>query len=227
MSLLPYKSLCMLNWTAIRYSLRDGATFAEQASHVAFDMTGDEGKQERKRRELHWDKTKKKFVKGSGEGADNVKMVKTESGVKLPATYRSGRFDEWKAKSRVSIPRVGETESQGPRGRGSMGAGGRKYRHNQVAEAKPLDKYHKSYEKKLAQQKKKQGEGVAEAEPTPRGKGKKLAGRFAGGKPVGRVKNELKTVDQIRKARVIADKKKAKNARAPSRGKGKKGKGRR
>jgi DBP10CT (NUC160) domain len=42
----------------------------------------------------NWDKKKKKFVKGNGTGANNVKLVRTENGTRLPATYRSGRFDE-------------------------------------------------------------------------------------------------------------------------------------
>ncbi|KAJ3533905.1 hypothetical protein NM688_g7217 [Phlebia brevispora] len=199
------------------YSLRDGASFAEQAKGVTFDLAGDDAVQERKRRELRWDKSKKKFVKGTGEGADNVKLVKTESGIKLPATYRSGRFDEWKAKSRVSLPRVGETESSS--GHRSSGPGGRKWKHKQNATPKPLDKLRTDYERKSRQQKKRQGEGEPEP-PASKGKGmgKKLGGRF-NGKTVGRVKNELKTVDQIRKSRQVAEKRKAKNAR-PSHRKG-------
>ncbi|KAI0076110.1 DEAD-domain-containing protein [Panus rudis PR-1116 ss-1] len=202
------------------YSLRDGATFAEQAKNVTFDLTGDEALQERKRRELRWDKKKKKFVKGMGEGADNVKLVKTESGQKLPATYRSGRFDEWKAKSRVSLPRVGEAESETAQRRGAFGPGGRKWKHNKVEAPKPLDKLSKDYEKKVRQMKKK-SDGVAEEDgPAARGgkKGKALGVRSSG-KTVGRVKNELKTVDQIRKSRKIQEQRKAKNAR-PSRKKG-------
>ncbi|KAF7792319.1 hypothetical protein EIP86_003355 [Pleurotus ostreatoroseus] len=197
------------------YSLRDGATFAEQAKGVTFDLAGDEALQERKRRELRWDKTKKKFVKGTGEGADNVKLVKTESGIKLPATYRSGRFDEWKAKSRFSLPRVGEAESSsGPK---QTAPGGRKWKHTQTATAKPLDKLRTDYERKSRQFNKKQGDAESEMPaPKGRGKGQKMGSRF-GGKSVGRVKNELKTVDQIRKARQMADRKKAKNARPTKR----------
>lgn len=200
-----------------RYSLRDGASFAEQAQGVTFDLSNDEGLQQRKRRELRWDKHKKKFIKGTGEGADNVKLVKTESGVKLPASYRSGRYDEWKAKSKTSIPRVGEEEARGPQGHGAFGLGGRKWKHNKVAEAKPLDKLNKDYERKSRQVKKRQSEGKAESTPATATKGKKLGGRF-GGKPMGRVKNELKTVDQIRKARQVVDRKKQKNARPSKRG---------
>lgn len=97
------------------YSLRDGATFAEQARNATFDLAGDEAIANKKRARLTWDTKKKKFIKGDGAGADNVKMVRTESGTKLPATYRSGRFDEWKAKNRISLPRVGEVENAGKR----------------------------------------------------------------------------------------------------------------
>ncbi|EIW63392.1 DEAD-domain-containing protein [Trametes versicolor FP-101664 SS1] len=204
------------------YSLRDGASFVEQAQNVAFDLAGDDGRsQERARREMKWDKKKKKFVKGTGEGADNVKMVKTESGAKLPATYRSGRFDEWKQQHRVSIPRVGEAEEEGPR-RGGGGPGGRKYRHKQVVAAKPLDKFRTDYEKKTKKFKSSEQEGGGDG-PSRGGSSRPPPGRKGprfGGKPMGKVKNELKTVDQIRKSRKVAEQKKAKNARAPPRGKG-------
>jgi hypothetical protein len=74
--------------------------------------------QRRAQSKLVWNKKKKKFVRGDGTGSDNVKMVRAESGVKLPASYRSGRFDEWRAKARVSLPRVGDATSQ----EGGMGA---------------------------------------------------------------------------------------------------------
>lgn len=117
--------------------MRDGASFAEQAHGVTFDLAGDEALQKQKPRGLRWDKTKKKFIKGTGEGADNVKLVKTEGGLKLPASYRSGRFDEWKAKNRKGIPRVGEEEIAGSRATGG-GKGGRKYIHKQVKDAQPV-----------------------------------------------------------------------------------------
>ncbi|KAI1794061.1 ATP-dependent RNA helicase DBP10 [Ganoderma leucocontextum] len=207
------------------YSLRDGASFAEQARNVAFDLTGDDGAaQERRRRELKWDKKKKRFVKGTGEGADNVKLVRTESGVKLPVTYRSGRFDEWKAKSRLSLPKVGEAEPEGPRNDGGRhGPGGRKYRHKQVVTAKPLDRLRGDYERKVRQVKKGPQDGADEAPvhgaslrpPPGKGRGPPKKGSKFGGKPMGKVKSELKTVDQIRKSRKLVEQKRLKNARAP------------
>lgn len=204
------------------YSLRDGASsFAEQARGATFDLTGDEGVAERQKRQMNWDKKKKKFIKGDGVGADNVKLVKTENGTRLPATYRSGRFDEWKAKSRVSLPKVGEAESEGIRGRRSSGPGGRTFRHNKVVSAKPLDKFSNDYERKVRQMKKKEGAdaegGESSRPPSKGGRGGNTRGRYAG-KSMGRVKSEIKTVDQIRKGRMAMEKKRAKNAR-PSKGK--------
>lgn len=208
-----------------RYSLRDNATFAEQARNATFDLTTDEGVAAQKRayNQTTWDKKKKKFVKGDGTGADNVKMVKTESGVKLPATYRSGRFDEWKAKSKFSLPKVGEMEDSRFSGAGAGGKGGKKFRHHTVTEAKPLDKLHKGYERKVRQMKKStEVSGPSEAEGAGgkgKGKGRSPGGRY-GAKSMGRVKNELKSVEQIRRDRKVAEQRKVKNAR-PSRKKGK------
>ena len=158
------------------YSLRDGATFAEQARNATFDLAGDEAIANQKRARLTWDTKKKKFIKGDGAGADNVKMIRTESGTKLPATYRSGRFDEWKAKNRMSLPRVGEIENAGKRFIAGAGNKGK---------------------------------------PEERG----ISGRY-NGKPLRKVKSELKTADQIRRDRSTMSNRRAKNAR-PSRKKGK------
>ncbi|KAF5393457.1 hypothetical protein D9757_000611 [Collybiopsis confluens] len=196
------------------YSLTDGASFMEQARGAAFDLAGDEGAAERKRRLLNWDKKKKKFVKGDGVGSDNVKLVKTESGTKLPASYRSGRFDEWKAKTHSSLPRVGEAEGEGVRSKHMSGPGGRRFKHHKIAESKPLDKLSNDYERKLRQMKKQAPDGDSGA-PTKRGHASKAGGRYAG-KSMGRVKSELKSSDQIRKTRRLQDRRKAKNAR-PSR----------
>ncbi|KAJ6593935.1 ATP-dependent RNA helicase DBP10 [Mycena capillaripes] len=203
------------------YSLTDGASsFAEQARGATFDLAGDEGVADRKRRQLNWDKKKKRFVKGDGVGADNIKLVKTENGTRLPATYRSGRFDEWKAKSRVSLPKVGEAENEESRRRRPVGIGGQRFRHNKTVAAKPLDKLGNNYERKVRQMKKKVES--QEGEPSSRPSSGNRGGRY-GGKPLARVKTELKTSEQIRKGRKALDNRRAKNGR-PTRGGGRKGK---
>ncbi|KAF9528456.1 ATP-dependent RNA helicase DBP10 [Crepidotus variabilis] len=202
------------------YSLQDGASsFIRQAQNVTFDLTNDEGRQEK--RKLTWDKKKKKFIQGDGVGADNVKMVKTESGTKLPATFRSGRFDEWKSKSRVSLPRIGETENTSTRSKGPS-AGGRRFKHHKMEDAKPLDKFRGDYERKTRQFKKAGGstdDGDKEA-TSPRGNGRKKLGMRRGGKSFGKVKTEIKSVEQIRKQRKVMENRRLKNARPSKRGGG-------
>ncbi|PAV19024.1 ATP-dependent RNA helicase DBP10 [Pyrrhoderma noxium] len=206
------------------YSLRDGASFAEQASNATFDLAGDENVAERTRRnaQLEWDRKKKKFVKGSGEGADNVKIVKTESGTRLPASYRSGRFDEWKAKNHTHVPRVGEAELEGATRRSGSGHGGKRFKHTSSTPAKPLNKLNKDYERKSRQiRKREQDRGDTSNNTQPasgkdKGKNGKPKGRY-GGKPIGRVRSELKSAEQIRKSRELVERKRAKNARAPKR----------
>ncbi|KAF9227328.1 DEAD-domain-containing protein [Gyrodon lividus] len=208
------------------YSLADGASsFAAQAHGASFDLAGDVTVADRQRHnKMTWDKKKKKFIKGDGIGADNIKLVRTESGTRLPATYRSGRFDEWKKKAKVTIPKIGEREAERPASVG--GHSGRRWRHNKVVEAKPLDKLSKDYERRSRQFKKKEVKATdgdaegAQARPTkgPAGKASRKinSGQRFGGKSLGRVKSEIKTVDQIHRTRRISETRRAKNAR-PSR----------
>lgn len=166
---------------------------------------------------MRWDTKKKKFIKGDGVGADNMKMVKTESGARLPATYRSGRFEEWKAKTHKNVPRVGEAElpSAGGHGRHSSG---KRFKHHKSEDAKPLDKLSLGYERKVRQMKTREpNEESGQSSRKPGGAVRK-GGRYAG-KTMTKVKSELKSAEQIRKNRAAVEKRKAKNAR-PSKKKG-------
>ncbi|PVG01269.1 DEAD-domain-containing protein [Serendipita vermifera] len=209
------------------YSLRDGATFTEQAAHVTFDLTNDTGGADARRRQsqLKWDRKKKKFVKGDGIGADNVKLIKTESGTKLPISYKSGRYDEWiKGKGRGKEIRVGEHEREGSNRQNN--ASGKRWKHTKVADAKPLDKLAKDYERKMRIMNKKgsklQGDESNDNEPPKKSSkpGARGLGKRWKGKSTGQVRNELKNVQQIRKQRNLLEKRRAKNARGPRKGKG-------
>lgn len=73
-------------------------------------------------------------MKGDGIGADNKKLVRSESGQKLPASFKSGVFDEWRSKQRISLPKVGEAElKKGTLAGFSAGAGSKHYRHKAAA----------------------------------------------------------------------------------------------
>ena len=221
--ILSYSFTYIANWVifiSYSYSLNEGASsFAVQASRATFDLTTDEGGSQNRRAgasQLKWDRKKKKFIRGDGVGADNVKLVKTETGNKLPITYRSGKFDEWKAKNKKWIPKVGETE--GPSAKNTV-FGGKRWKHNKVQSAKPLDKLTNDYERKMRLNKKKNAPPSGEEDRLKKKKQPGVLNRGRSkGKTVGKVKSELRTADQIRKHRQLVEKKKAKNARRKSKG---------
>ncbi|EGG13117.1 uncharacterized protein MELLADRAFT_32308 [Melampsora larici-populina 98AG31] len=102
------------------YNLNEGTapSFVAQANAYGFDLgADDEGRFStttvQKASQVRWDRRTKKFVKSNQGGTDNVKLVKTESGAKLPASFKSGVFDDWQKKEKVRIPNVGETEMKG------------------------------------------------------------------------------------------------------------------
>nr|CCM73229.1 CNB00610p [Kwoniella mangrovensis] len=85
------------------YSLQSGVSLPEALSATTLDMTADEGSNARaqKASQLSWDRKKRKFVKTT-VGADNKKMIRSESGALLPATYSTGRYNIWKSKKRTT-----------------------------------------------------------------------------------------------------------------------------
>ena len=171
------------------YSL--GRSFADEARGVSMDVTGDDvgpgGHVSRVGRQ-RWDPKKKKFIKGDGAGADNERMIRTESGLRLPASFRSGRYDRWRKEQRVDLPRAGEQERALPasvqRVAENTGRPGR-FMHRQNKAPKPLDPKRNDYKKKLKQRMRSGGEA----------------------------RSELKSAHDIRKAREVKDKRRAKNAR--------------
>lgn len=120
---------------SLRYALTNGDSFVSQAAHATYDVSGGgdtEGTPAdallQRASALRWDRRTKKFIKGDGVGADNKKLVRSESGQKLPASFKSGVFDEWRKKQRISVPKIGEAELKGKTVQG-LGAGEKKYRH--------------------------------------------------------------------------------------------------
>jgi len=183
------------------YSLH-GTSFNEQAKHVSVDMAGDDvgpGAPNQRPNQRRWDTKKKKFIQGDGTGSDNQKLIRSETGLKLPASYRSGRFDAWRKEQQVELPHVGEDESaMAPSARriaARVNQSGpprhRGFHHTQTKAPKPLDKLQFDYHKK---RKARERKGLSPHAPRA-------------------AHSELKSAQQIHRAREVQAKRKAKNAR--------------
>lgn len=199
-----------------------GANFVEAARDATMDLTNDEGAKNfglPTRSNMRWDKKAAKYVSrendddGSRAAAGGSKrMIRGESGVKIAASFQSGRFDKWRRAQRLGrMPRVGDFEKRGFNtfsggntngGGGEPGAGGKggnvRYRHKQEKAPKEADKYRDDYHERKKR--------VADAR-------EKRVGRFKDGAGS---RKEVKSAEDIRKARVVKEQRKAKNAR-PSR----------
>ncbi|CAK1546221.1 unnamed protein product [Leptosia nina] len=72
--------------------------FSMGASQAELDMGADCGEADRaKRSQMRWDRKRKKMVNVDPDGGR--KMIRTESGGRVPASYRSGKYDEWKRRN--------------------------------------------------------------------------------------------------------------------------------
>jgi ATP-dependent RNA helicase DDX54/DBP10 len=180
------------------YGIKSGSNsnFTEAARGATMELGMDEaGKAFGEARGImRWDKRQKKYVarQNDDDGSKGTRLVKGESGAKIAASFKSGRYDAWRKANKVSRPpRVGETEAAGG---GANAASGKRYRHKSIRAPKAADKYREDYD---ARKKK-----VAAA------KERSLA-------DVG--KKELRSVDDIRKQRGVKEKRREKNARPQKR----------
>jgi ATP-dependent RNA helicase DDX54/DBP10 len=175
---------------------RENSNFVEAARGAQMDLTNDESKgfaEASKARGMRWDKKSKKYVARANDedGSKGAKMIRGESGLKIAASFRSGRFDDWRKANKIGrLPRIGETEAQ----HRVHQNGGRQYKHKQEKAPKEADRFRDDYhvQKKRVQEAK-----------------EKRIGKFKDGSG----KNELRGVDDVRKQRKIAEKKREKNAR--------------
>ncbi|KAI8679773.1 ATP-dependent RNA helicase DBP10 [Fusarium keratoplasticum] len=180
-----------------------GSSFVEAARDVTMDLTNDESAKAfgaPTRAKMRWDKKSKKYVsrENDDDGSKGAKMIRGESGVKIAASFQSGRFDKWKRANRMGkLPHVGEVERTGGNTVAQLPSGPR-YKHKQEKAPKEADKHRDDYRVRKKR--------VDEAR-------EKRIGRFRDGMGS---KKELKGRDDIRKARQEKERKRAKNAR-PSR----------
>ncbi|CAL5873090.1 uncharacterized protein PFLUO_LOCUS7359 [Penicillium psychrofluorescens] len=189
------------------YGVHSGTNqnFTQASRNATMDMTGDEGAKgfAEARSIMRWDKRHKKYVarQNDEDGSKGARLVRGESGAKIAASFRSGRFQAWKKGKRIDhIPRVGEAETPGmSNGFKSGFGGGRRFRHQKDQAPKRADPLRDDFEKM-----KKKNAAAKERNFS------KPGGAAAGGK------SELHSTDDIRKARKLQQRRREKNAR-PSR----------
>ncbi|KMU87184.1 ATP-dependent RNA helicase dbp10 [Coccidioides immitis H538.4] len=195
------------------YGVHSGSNsnFVEASRDATMDLSRDEANRgfAEPRSIMRWDKRHKKYVsrRNDEDGSKGALLVKGESGAKIAASFRSGRFDAWKKSKRLGrMPRVGETENPGLGS--TVPARGQKFRHNKEQAPKAADKYRGDYEKR---RKKEQELQKRQAET-----GMLQFGSKGGTK---KVKSEIRSVDDVRKARKLKEKRREKNARPSKKGK--------
>ncbi|TKA33686.1 ATP-dependent RNA helicase dbp10 [Salinomyces thailandicus] len=188
------------------YGVQSGGThsahFVNAAKDATMDLTNDEstGFKEASKPGMRWDKKSKKYVSKANDmdGSKGKKYITSESGQKIAASFKSGRFDAWRKANKVGrLPKTGELERTDAHYAAPGGGENRRFKHKQERAPKEADKYRDDYHVRKAK--------VAAAK-------EKRVGRFAEGKG----KNELRGTEDVRKLRRQQQKKRDKNAR-PSR----------
>ncbi|TGZ84250.1 DEAD-domain-containing protein [Ascodesmis nigricans] len=190
------------------YSINDpssttvSSSFASAAASATLDLTLDSSsgfREAHKARGVRWDKKAKKYVRRENDedGSKGAKMIIGESGQKIAASFRSGKFEAWKKANRIErMPKVGEME-KGDGGRrigGGPVMGGRRggrMVHKSVKAPKRPDKARDDYEvrkKRYAEAKEK---GLVKSA----------------------VKSELRSVQDIGKNRRLKERRREKNNR--------------
>ncbi|KAB8342715.1 hypothetical protein FH972_022315 [Carpinus fangiana] len=205
--------------------------FVDAARGATMDLGMDESQRgfglPSKVNQMRWDKRAKNYVSKANDedGSKGARFIAGESGQKIAASFKSGRFDAWRRSHKLErMPRTGDVEKAGAQaaggpGRGAAGGRGARGGHagarrgargGHFAERAPKrpdkyrDDYHKQKEKFNAAR-----ERAAGAEGARGGRG-----GGPGNVPAGRrVKSEIRGTDDIRKARAEKEKRRDKNAR--------------
>ena len=175
------------------------SNFVEASRHLTMDLTNDDGAkafaEPSRQRGMRWDKKNKKYVARTNDddGSKGSKMIIGESGQKIAASFRSGRFDAWKKSNKINrLPRTGEVETTANvAGTRSIG---KRFRHNAEKAPKDADRFRDDYWKK-----KKMTEAAKE----------KRVGKYRDGAG----QREVKGVDSMTKERGLKQKRREKNAR--------------
>ncbi|KAK9374281.1 P-loop containing nucleoside triphosphate hydrolase protein [Lipomyces chichibuensis] len=180
-------------------------SFMDAAPAAAFDLVADEQMRQstgiigsNRTKLTKWDKKRGKYVtKSTGDettmGGKKGKMIRGENGVRLPATYKSGRFESWKQANRKGRLRIGEMENASNSSH-SMPQN-RRYKHKEVKAPKPADRLRDDFKQRSKRFKEAEAKGLVKNKNTT---------------------SELRSTTEIRKMRNLKEKRRQKNAR-PSR----------
>jgi len=185
------------------HSGSNASNFIESARSATMDLNADESSKTfgEARGIMRWDKRHKKYVRRENDedGSKGRKLVRGESGAKIAASFRSGRFERWMKNNRVAkMGRVGEEERKSGAGGGASGAfgtggGGKRFKHKTQRTPKLPDRLRGDYEKQKLKV-----------------KGAKERAELGGSTVKA---GELRSVDGMVKERRLKEKRKEKNAR--------------
>lgn len=173
--------------------------FTNDAQNATFDLNDDDKIRANKQTQtMQWDKKHGKYVNAK---STDKKYIIGESGQKLPASFRSGRYDAWKKGKKIDGLKVGARETQNEftnvNNKSIGSGGGKKFNHKKIQAPKAPDRNRDDYHKQ-----KKKVEKALESGVHVKGFNRKGQGH-----------NEIKSTEQIRKAREIKQKRQEKNAR--------------
>ncbi|XP_055461862.1 ATP-dependent RNA helicase DDX54 isoform X1 [Psammomys obesus] len=92
-----------------------GGAFEQQVTGAVLDLMGDEAQSmSQSRKQLRWDRKKKRFVGQSGQ--EDKRKIKTESGRYINSSYKSDLYQKWKQKQKIDDQ---DSDEDGPSSRQS------------------------------------------------------------------------------------------------------------
>jgi len=93
-------------------------SFDAEANNAVLDLAGDDDQSMRaKKNVMRWDNKRKKYVRDENESTK--RKIRTESGVWIPASYKSDRYSRWKEHSKLAQMQEQEEDQQGEESQGA------------------------------------------------------------------------------------------------------------
>jgi len=121
------------------YSMISG--FEAEANKACLDLTADDGTLMKKKNTImRWDAKKKKYVRSDANGDENKKRIKTESGVWIPASYKTDRYKKWREKSKLNQMQEAEEANDQEDNNGDFKNKGKKRQYNGLPSGHPAMK---------------------------------------------------------------------------------------